>query len=117
VGVAAKLGVDAGVEAEREIVGHHRHGAAEEAEGRGGHVVVLEGDERGDASAHGRGEQSERVGVADVGLPAGVLGAAHVLALGLAEGQALAGGEGDGHGLLRRKQLRLICESGERFQL
>ena len=34
VRVAAELGVDAGVGAEREIVGHDGHGSAEEAEGR-----------------------------------------------------------------------------------
>jgi hypothetical protein len=39
----------------------------------------------------------ERVGLAEFALPAGMLGAAHVLALGLAEGVTLAGGEWDGH--------------------
>ena len=101
VGVAAELGEDAGVGAEGEIAGHDRDGSAEEAEGRGGHAVVLDGDQLGDAAAHGLGEQGERVGAAEIGLPAGVVGAAHELALLLAEGNAFAGGERSGHGRVR----------------
>jgi hypothetical protein len=39
----------------------------------------------------------EWVGAAEFGLPARVIGAAHVFALGLADGDAFAGGEWDGH--------------------
>jgi hypothetical protein len=56
VGVAAELGEDAGVGAEREIVGHDRDGSAEEAEGRAAMRSYLMGDERGDAAAHGVGD-------------------------------------------------------------
>ena len=97
--VAAELGVDAGVGAKGEIAGHDGHRSAKESEGRGGHAVVLDGDERGNAAAHGRGEEMEWVGAAEFGLPARVIGAAHVFALGLAEGEAFAGGEGGGHRL------------------
>ena len=41
----------------------------------------------------------ERVGAAELGLPVGEIGSAHVLALGLAEGDAFAEGEGGGHRL------------------
>jgi hypothetical protein len=39
----------------------------------------------------------EWVGAAEFGLPARLIGSAQVLALGLAEGNAFAGGEWDGH--------------------
>jgi hypothetical protein len=39
----------------------------------------------------------ERVGAAELGLPACLIGSAHVFALGLAEGDAFAEGEGFGH--------------------
>jgi len=97
VRVSAELGVEAGVGAEREVVGHDRHRAAEEAEGRGGHAVKLDRDQAGHASADGFGEQVERVGVAQLWLPAGMLGAGDVFALGLAKGVTLASGEGCGH--------------------
>ena len=41
----------------------------------------------------------ERVGAAELGLPDGEISAAHMLALGLAEGESFAGGEGNGHRL------------------
>ncbi len=100
VGVAAELGVDAGVGAEREVVRHDGHGSAEEAEGRGGHAVVLDLDQCGDASAHGVGDQPQGVGAAQLRLPAGLAGAAHVLALLLAKGVTLAEGERSGHRLI-----------------
>ena len=101
VGVTAELGVDARVGPERQVGGHDRRSSAEEAEGRGGHAVVLDGDEGGNTAAHGVGEELERVGGAGFRPPCGEIDAAGVLALGLAEGQALAGCEGDGHGLIR----------------
>ncbi len=110
--IAAELGEDAGVGAEREIAGHDGNRAAEEAEGRGGHAVVLDGDERGDATAHGFGDEMERVGEAEFRLPDGQLGARRVLALDLAESDAFAEGEGNTHGLwltytiLRQNRLR-----------
>jgi hypothetical protein len=100
VRVAAKLGVDAGVGAEREIAGHDGHRAAKESEGRCGHAIVFNGDKLWDAAAHGIVEKMKRIGAAEFGLPDGKLGAGRMFALGLAAGDALAEGEWDGHRFL-----------------
>ena len=39
--IAAELGDNAGIGQRRQVGGHHRHGAAEVAEGRVGHHLVL----------------------------------------------------------------------------
>ena len=101
VGVTAELRVNAGVGTEREITGHYGDGATEEAEGRAGHPLVFDGDERGNTAAHRLGHQGERAGVAALsrgGVPAGVVGAAHVLAVRLTEGKTFAGWKRSGHG-------------------
>ena len=51
----------------------------------------LMGTSVGDAAAHGVGEKLERVGAAELGLPAGVIGAAHVLALRPGRGRCVRG--------------------------
>ena len=90
VRVAAELGVDAGVGAEREVVGHHGDGSAEEAEGRHGHAIGLDADKRGDTAAHGLGKQLQGVGAAEFWLPSGVAGAGHLAAMRLAKGETFA---------------------------
>ncbi len=61
VGVAAELRGDAGVGMAGEVGGHDRHGSSKEAEGAGGHALVLDGDEAGDASVHGGAQKLERI--------------------------------------------------------
>ncbi len=90
VGVAAELGMDAGVGAEREVVRHHGNRAAEVSEGRKRHAIGLDADEGGDATAHGLGEQLQGVGAAEFWLPSGVAGAGHLAAMRLAKGEAFA---------------------------
>ena len=53
VGVAAELADDAGRGKLGQVRSHYRRGAAKKGEGRLGHELVLEGDERGHAAAHG----------------------------------------------------------------
>ena len=99
VGVAAELGKQSGVGAERER-SEAMMGTAPRKKPKGDAAMrsYLMEARSGDAAADGVGEELERVGGAGAGLPAGVVGAAHVLAVGLAEGEALAEGQGDGHG-------------------
>ncbi len=85
VGVAAELADDAGGGERGEVGGHHRHSAAKVAEGRCGHELVLELDERGNAAAHGALEQRERRRLARLGVEGVVLLAAHLLAPRLAQ--------------------------------
>ena len=51
---------NAGIGQHGQVGGHHRHRAAEVAEGRLGHQLVLELDERRHAAAHGALQQLER---------------------------------------------------------
>jgi hypothetical protein len=85
VGVAAELRDDAGVGQGGQIRGHHRHRAAEVAEGRGGHQVILQLDERREAAVHGAGKKIERGGLARFGVKCVVLLAADLLAPRLTE--------------------------------
>ena len=100
VRIATELGENTRVGAKREIAGHDGHRSAEETEGRNCHAVVLDGSECGNAAAHGVGEELQRIGAAEFGLPFGENSTGRVLALGLAEGDAFAEGEGSGHVLL-----------------
>ena len=60
VGIAADLGEDAGIGQAAQVGGHHGNGAAEIAEGRLGHELPLELDQRRDAAAGGMLEEFDR---------------------------------------------------------
>ena len=94
VGVAAELGEDAGVGAEREVAGHDGNGAAKEAEGRAAMRSYLMATSAGTRPRMEAASRSSGAACASFGLPAGMLGAAHMFALGLAQGEALARGRG-----------------------
>jgi hypothetical protein len=89
VGVAAELGGDAGVGMAGEIGGHDGDGAAEEAEGAGGHALILNRNEAGNAAAHGGAKEFEGIVGAGVELEAGVCAACELLARTEAEGLAI----------------------------
>jgi len=97
VGVAAELGSDAGVGLGGEVGGHDGDGAAEEAEGGGGHALVLDFEEPRQAAALGFAEDFEGVCGAGFEVEAGVGAAGELLAGVDAEGVAFGLGEGKGH--------------------
>ena len=88
VGVAAELADDAGGGKLGQVRGHDRRGAAKEGEGRLGHELVLEGNERGHAAAHGPLDDGQSGGLPRLGIQGVVLVAAHLLAPRLAESAA-----------------------------
>ncbi len=100
MGVAAELGEDAGVGNEREIVRHDRDGTAKEAEGRGGHALVLEGDEFGQAALDRFGEQLFGQALAQGGVPLREGVARTGGALPCPDGAKLVGGLGMGVALV-----------------
>ena len=89
VGIAAELGGDAGVGMAGEVGGHDGDCAAKEAEGTSGHALILDGDEAGNAAAHGGTEEFE-----------GIVGAGGELEVGVgAAGELLARAEAEGHAI------------------
>ena len=83
--VAAELADDAGGGQLREVSGHHRRRAAKVAEGRLGHQLVFELDERGHAAAHRARNKLQCRGGPRLGMQRFVLVAAHLLAPRLAK--------------------------------
>src|SRR6202789_900778 len=96
VGVAAELGGDAGVGMAGEVGGHDGDGTAKEAEGAGNHALILDGDEVGDAAAHGGAEDGEGIVGAGCEPEVGVGAAGELLARAKAEGLAIGVGEWSG---------------------
>ena len=91
-----------------QVGGHHRHGAAEVAEGRLGHELPLELDQRRHAAVRGALEEFERRPRALLGIQVAVILAADLLAPRLAQfaaffhGCTLHGGNIHPHGGLRK---------------
>ncbi len=85
VRVAAELRDDAGIRQQGQIGSHDRDGATKVAEGRRGHQLILQLDERGNAAVHGAGEKIERRCLASLGVECVVLLAADLLAPRLAQ--------------------------------
>jgi hypothetical protein len=83
--VAAELGCKAGVGQHGQVRGHHRNCAAKEAEGRVGHELILELDERGNAALHRPRQQIESRRLARLGRECVVFLAAYLLAPRLAQ--------------------------------
>ncbi len=63
VGVAAELRAQSGARRRREVVRHHRRGAAVEGERGDEHAAVPDGDELGDAGSRLRLQDRDRVTV------------------------------------------------------
>jgi hypothetical protein len=103
--VAAKLCDDAGVGMAGQVGGHHWDGPAKEAEGAGGHALMLELDERRDAAALGLAEEIERIVLAGAGGELRMGRAGELLACGEAEGEAVGVGEG-----VAQMKLLMRCE-------
>ena len=78
--IAAQLRDQASVGMTGKVGRHDRHRAAEEAEGRRCHALILNRDKPRQAPAHGVGENRERIGRAGVELEVGVRTARNLLA-------------------------------------
>src|ERR1700736_1969445 len=76
--------MDASVRHLRKIVSHERNGAAKKAEGRYGHALVLELDERRNPSALGCPEYRLNISLSELWVPLLVVNATHHLASVLA---------------------------------
>ncbi len=85
VGIAAELRVDAGVGKHGEVGSHDRRGAAEVAEGRLRHELMLELKQRGNASPLDALQQGKRRRFARLDVELVVFLAAHLLTPRLAE--------------------------------
>ena len=92
--VAAELGDEVGVGLKREIVGHDGHGAAKEAEGRGGHELMAEIEQARHAAVHGAAEQAHGIVAAELGIPGAMLRAGKLFAAALAGAAAIGWREG-----------------------
>ena len=89
VGVAAELCGDASIGMAGEVGGHDGDGAAKEAEGAGGHALILDGNETGNAAAHGGAKEFEGIVGAGSELEVGVCAACELFARAKAEGLAI----------------------------